>query len=32
MDPPKPGVTEAISLCRSAGIKVLMITGDHPIT
>jgi sodium/potassium-transporting ATPase subunit alpha len=32
MDPPKPLVTEAIEQCRTAGIKVLMITGDHPIT
>lgn len=32
MDPPKPGVPEAVAMCRSAGIKVMMITGDHPIT
>ena len=32
MDPPKPGVNQAIATCRSAGIRVFMITGDHPIT
>ncbi|KAF2433374.1 hypothetical protein EJ08DRAFT_584098, partial [Tothia fuscella] len=32
VDPPKQGVREAIGACRSAGIKVLMVTGDHPST
>ena len=32
MDPPKKGVKEAVAQCRSAGVKVYMITGDHPIT
>jgi Ca2+-transporting ATPase len=32
MDPPRPGVKEAIAQCRGAGIHVLMITGDHPVT
>jgi sodium/potassium-transporting ATPase subunit alpha len=31
-DPPKRGVREAIGKCRSAGIKVMMVTGDHPLT
>mmetsp|Transcript_7445 Transcript_7445/g.11126 ORF Transcript_7445/g.11126 Transcript_7445/m.11126 type:complete len:1130 (+) Transcript_7445:49-3438(+) len=31
-DPPKPGVTEAIDECNTAGIQVMMITGDHPLT
>ncbi len=31
-DPLRPGVSEAISECRSAGIKVVMITGDYPAT
>jgi magnesium-transporting ATPase (P-type) len=31
-DPPRPGVGEAIAACRAAGIKVAMITGDHPAT
>jgi sodium/potassium-transporting ATPase subunit alpha len=32
IDPPKPNVPEAIAKCHSAGIKVFMVTGDHPIT
>jgi sodium/potassium-transporting ATPase subunit alpha len=32
VDPPRAGVAEAISTCRSAGIKVIMVTGDHPLT
>lgn len=32
MDPPREGVREAIVQCRSAGIHVMMITGDHPVT
>lgn len=31
-DPPKHGVREAIGKCRSAGIKIMMVTGDHPLT
>jgi sodium/potassium-transporting ATPase subunit alpha len=31
-DPPKHGVREAIGRCRSAGIQVMMVTGDHPLT
>lgn len=32
IDPPRQGVREALALCRSAGIRVKMVTGDHPIT
>ncbi len=32
LDPPKKGVKEAVQLAQKAGIRVLMITGDHPMT
>jgi sodium/potassium-transporting ATPase subunit alpha len=31
-DPPKLGVKEAISICKQAGIKVIMVTGDQTLT
>eukprot|EP00611_Tribonema_gayanum_P004790 TRINITY_DN13_c0_g1_i10.p1 TRINITY_DN13_c0_g1~~TRINITY_DN13_c0_g1_i10.p1 ORF type:complete len:662 (+),score=251.51 TRINITY_DN13_c0_g1_i10:2550-4535(+) len=31
-DPPKPGVAQAVDECNTAGIQVMMITGDHPLT
>ena len=31
-DPLRPGVADAVRECRSAGIKVVMITGDYPTT
>jgi len=31
-DPPRPEVAEALRKCRDAGIKVIMVTGDHPQT
>merc|ERR1711971_288419 len=32
IDPPRAAVPGAVAKCRSAGIKVIMVTGDHPIT
>ena len=32
IDPPGAAVPDAVLKCRSAGIKVLMVTSDHPIT
>jgi magnesium-transporting ATPase (P-type) len=31
-DPPRPGAAAAIAACRRAGIRVAMVTGDHPAT
>ena len=31
-DPPRPEVPAAVRRCRDAGIKVIMVTGDHPRT
>ena len=31
-DPPRPRAAEAIAACRRAGIRVAMVTGDHPAT
>jgi calcium-translocating P-type ATPase len=31
-DPPRPEVTTAVATCRRAGIRIIMITGDHGLT
>jgi Ca2+-transporting ATPase len=32
LDPPRPEVKQAVAISRSAGIRPIMITGDHPLT
>jgi Ca2+-transporting ATPase len=32
IDPPRPGVKEAIATCKRAGVSVMMVTGDHEAT
>ena len=32
VDPLRPGVPESVGRCRDAGVRVVMITGDHPET
>jgi magnesium-transporting ATPase (P-type) len=31
-DPPRPGVEHAVAACRASGIRLVMLTGDHPAT
>ncbi|SHN28552.1 cation-transporting P-type ATPase [Chitinophaga sp. CF418] len=32
LDPPRKDVAKAVSLCQQAGIRIVMLTGDHPST
>ena len=32
LDPPRPEVPAAIAECRGAGVRIIMLTGDHPAT
>ncbi len=32
LDPPRTDIREAMLTCRKAGIRIVMITGDHPLT
>jgi magnesium-transporting ATPase (P-type) len=31
-DPPRPGAASSVGACRAAGVKIALVTGDHPST
>jgi magnesium-transporting ATPase (P-type) len=31
-DPPRPEVSEAVAKCRQAGLRIIVVSGDHPLT
>jgi calcium-translocating P-type ATPase len=32
LDPPRPEVADAVACCHTAGIRIVVVTGDHPLT
>jgi calcium-translocating P-type ATPase len=32
LDPPRPEVAQAVAQCQSAGIRIIVVSGDHPLT
>ena len=32
IDPPRPEVADAVARCHSAGIRIIVVSGDHPLT
>ncbi len=32
VDPPRPEVSDAVAQCHQAGIRIIIVTGDHPLT
>ena len=32
VDPPRPAVPAAVEKCKTAGVNVIMVTSDHPVT